>query len=62
MEDNLIKVQNVICTCIFKHLHISLTDFNTNYLPLLLERLNREATICFFNGRLQYECYENRQC
>ena len=62
MEDNLIKVQNVICTYIFKHPHILITDFNTNYLPLLLERLNREDTTCFFNGRLQYECYEKRQC
>ena len=36
------------------------TDFNTNYLTPLLEKLNREDKICF-NRRFLYQFNENIQ-
>ena len=50
IEVNLPEKKNFICGCIYKDPSMSIADFNSKYLTLLLEKLNREDTFCFLMG------------
>ena len=50
IEVNQTQKKNFICGCIYKHPNMPLADFNSKYLTLLLEKLNREHKFCFLNG------------
>ena len=41
------KKSNIIVGTIYKHPSIDLTDFNSNYLNNLLEKVSKEQKICF---------------
>ena len=50
IQINLPKKENFLGGCIYKHPHMSITDFNFTYLTPLLEKLNKEDKLYFLIG------------
>ena len=42
--------QNIICGCIYKHPHMSISDFNDNYFEPLLDKINQMNKKCIIMG------------
>ena len=49
-KQNSLTKRNFLCGCMYKHLHMPITDFNSTYLTPLLEKINKEDKSCFLMG------------